>query len=136
MVGLVLNASLFVCRQLINNGPRDQMLAASRSALSIYETYCKSTQQLSSIPAAKEQIPWKDRCPMGTPTVIIPSGSTLSKLVYLLGVVSSLTQSNNLIKQGGVYVDGVRIIDYFLVLTTGNYWVRIGKKKHFRVGVH
>jgi tyrosyl-tRNA synthetase len=62
------------------------------------------------------------------------SGYPIANLLKDLGLVSSTSESNRLILQGGVKVDGEKVSDRQVVLKAGaSYVVQVGKRKIAKV---
>jgi tyrosyl-tRNA synthetase len=62
------------------------------------------------------------------------TGLPINQLLKQLDLVSSATEANRLIEQGGVKVNGDRVSDRALKLTKGEtYVVQVGKRKFARV---
>jgi tyrosyl-tRNA synthetase len=59
----------------------------------------------------------------------------LIKLLREVGLVTSGTEAQRNIEQGGVKVDGQRVDDKALALAPGQYVVQVGKRKFARVTV-
>lgn len=57
----------------------------------------------------------------------------VSRLLLRTGLVSSMSEGNRLIDQGGVRVDGTRMSDRSLSLTQGTYVIQVGKRRFVRV---
>jgi tyrosyl-tRNA synthetase len=62
------------------------------------------------------------------------SGYPIANLVKDLGLVSSTSEANRLILQGGVRIDGEKVADRHVVLKAGaSYIVQVGKRKIAKV---
>ena len=62
------------------------------------------------------------------------TGLPITQLLKQLDLVSSTTEANRLIEQGGVKVDGDRVSDRALKLTKGKtYVIQVGKRKFARI---
>jgi len=62
------------------------------------------------------------------------TGLSISQLLKQMNLVSSTTEANRLIEQGGVKVNGDRVSDRGLKLVKGEtYVVQVGKRKFARI---
>ena len=75
------------------------------------------------------------KAPQEMPELFYPAtGLAITQLLKLANLVSSTTEANRLIEQGGVKVDGERVSDRALILTKGKaYVVQVGKRKFTRI---
>jgi tyrosyl-tRNA synthetase len=49
------------------------------------------------------------------------------------GLISSTSEANRLLKQGGVYVNGERVTDRDMTLSPGEYILRVGKRRFLKI---
>jgi tyrosyl-tRNA synthetase len=74
------------------------------------------------------------KAPQEMPALSYPAtGLAITQLLKQASLVSSATEANRLIEQGGVKVDGERVSDRALTLTKGTYVVQVGKRKFARI---
>jgi tyrosyl-tRNA synthetase len=68
--------------------------------------------------------------------VKVPAGGTFAQILKLAGLVESTSEANRLIEQGGVKVDGERLVDRSAKAQAGrSYVMQVGKRKFARVTV-
>ncbi len=57
----------------------------------------------------------------------------IGRILKDTGLVSSTSEANRLLQQGGVYVNGERVTDRDMKLVPGEYILRVGKRKFLKV---
>jgi len=74
------------------------------------------------------------KVPQEMPLFHPSAGLPIAQLLKQTGLVSSTTEANRLIEQGGVKLNGERVSDRALKLTKGEtYVIQVGKRKFARI---
>jgi len=114
--------------------PRDAKVLLAQEIVARFHSQVAAEQALAEFEAR-----FRDGAvPENMPEVHVVSDGTAMGLIKLLrevGLVTSGTEAQRNIEQGGVKVDGQRVDDKALALAPGQYVVQVGKRKFARVTV-
>jgi tyrosyl-tRNA synthetase len=114
--------------------PRDAKVLLAQEIVARFHSQVAAEQALAEFEAR-----FRDGAvPENMPEVHVVSDGTAIGLIKLLrevGLVTSGTEAQRNIEQGGVKVDGQRVDDKALALAPGQYVVQVGKRKFARVTV-
>jgi len=114
--------------------PRDAKVLLAQEIVARFHSQVTAEQALAEFEAR-----FRDGAvPENMPEVHVVSDGTAIGLIKLLrevGLVTSGTEAQRNIEQGGVKVDGQRVDDKALALAPGQYVVQVGKRKFARVTV-
>jgi tyrosyl-tRNA synthetase len=114
--------------------PRDAKVLLAQEIVARFHSQVAAEQALAEFEAR-----FRDGAvPENMPEVHVASDGTAIGLIKLLrevGLVTSGTEAQRNIEQGGVKVDGQRVDDKALTLAPGQYVVQVGKRKFARVTV-
>jgi tyrosyl-tRNA synthetase len=114
--------------------PRDAKVLLAQEIVARFHSQVAAEQALAEFEAR-----FRDGAvPENMPEVHVVSDGTaigLIKLLREIGLVTSGTEAQRNIEQGGVKVDGQRVDDKALALAPGQYVVQVGKRKFARVTV-
>jgi tyrosyl-tRNA synthetase len=114
--------------------PRDAKVLLAQEIVARFHSQVAAEQALAEFEAR-----FRDGAvPKNMPEVHVVSDGTAIGLIKLLrevGLVTSGTEAQRNIEQGGVKVDGQRVDDKALALAPGQYVVQVGKRKFARVTV-
>jgi len=113
--------------------PRDVKVLLAQEIVSRFHGAAAAVDALADFEARFRQGAIPDDIPEVTLSVAEAGGNIL-QVLKLAGLTSSTSEAMRMIEQGGVKVDGVKIIDKALVLTLDQpVVVQVGKRKFARV---
>jgi tyrosyl-tRNA synthetase len=122
-------------KQIVKNGgnPRDVKVKFAQEIVARFHNKAAADAALVDFEARFKQGGVPDNMP--EVTLAAAGGMAIAQVLKQASLTASTTEAQRMIEQGGVKIDGEKVADKSLKITTGVYVLQVGKRKFARVTI-